>query len=73
MEKHVGGKGTMLQLTAKLALTRQELAHLWAGGILSVRIEGQGAETALELTYQEAEPTTGSRILYRRIGAEESA
>lgn len=73
MDGRVEGKGTMLQLTAKLALTRQELAHLWAGGILSVRMEGQGAEAALELTYQEGALTRGSRILYRRIGAEESS
>ena len=58
------------EMKAQVALTRQEFAHLWSGGVLALRVAGRGVEIALEFTYQEAPPTRGTRLLLRRIELE---
>ena len=55
------------EVKARVALTRHEFAHLWSGGVLSLKLAGRGVEVALDLTYQEAPPTRGTRLLLRRI------
>ena len=55
------------ELRAQVSLTRQEFAHLWSGGVLALKVAGRGVEVALDLTYQEAPPTRGTRLLLRRI------
>lgn len=52
---------------ARLALTRQEFAHLWGGGVLTVKMASPGVEVTLEMTYQEAPPTRGTRFLLKRL------
>ncbi len=58
-----------LELRATVRLTRAELAHLWHGGVLSLKVEGSGAEADLELRCPEAEAGRGSRILIKRVEA----
>jgi hypothetical protein len=58
------------EVKARVALTRQEFAHLWSGGVLSLKLAGRGVEVALDLTYQEAPPTRGTRLLLRRVELE---
>ena len=55
------------ELRAQVSLTRHEFAHLWSGGILALKVAGRGVEVALDLTYQEAPPTRGTRLLLKRI------
>ncbi len=59
-----------IEIRATVRLTRAELAHLWHGGVLSLKIEGPGGEADLELRCPEAEMGRGSRILIKRISAE---
>ena len=59
--------GTPAELQAKIRLTKAEIAHLWSGGILSLKIEGPGAYADLELRCSEVEPERGMRILIRRV------
>ncbi len=59
-----------IEIRATVRLTRVELAHLWHGGVLSLKIEGAGGEADLELRCPEAEMKRGSRILIKRISAE---
>jgi hypothetical protein len=59
-----------VELKVAVALTRQEFAHLWSGGVLALKVAGRGVEMALDLTYQEAPPTRGTRLLIKRVDAE---
>ncbi len=52
---------------AQVSLTRHEFAHLWSGGVLTLKVGGRGREVALDLTYQEAPPTRRTRVLLKRI------
>jgi len=62
--------GSPSELRAKISLTKREIAHLWNGGILSLKVEGPGVEADLELRCPETEPDRGTRILIKRVSAE---
>ena len=55
------------EIKARVSLTRHEFAHLWSGGVLSLKVAGRGVEVALDMTYQEAPPTRGVRYLVKRV------
>jgi hypothetical protein len=59
-----------IELRATVRLTRAEVAHLWHGGVLSLKIEGEGAEADVEVRCPEAETEPGSRIRIKRVSAE---
>lgn len=59
-----------IEIRATVRLTRAEVAHLWQGGVLSLKVEGQGAEADLELRCPEAETDRRSRILIKRVSAD---
>ena len=61
---------TPSELRAKVHLTRNEIAHLWNGGVLSLNIEGRGIEADIEVRCPEAQSDRGIRILVRRVPAE---
>jgi len=54
-------------MKAQVSLTRHEFAHLWSGGVLTLKLAGRGVEVTLELSYQEAPATRGARFLIKRI------
>lgn len=56
-----------VELHAKVKLTRAEIAHLWNGGVLSLKVEGRDAEADLELRCPAAETDRGTRILVKRV------
>ena len=58
------------ELRAAVRLSRHEIAHLWHGGILSLKVEAPGVEADLELRCAEAETERGTRILIKRVSAE---
>lgn len=62
-----------VELRARVRLTRAEVAHLWHGGVLSLKVEGEAAEADLELSCPEAESDRGTRILIKRVTAEPAA
>ena len=62
--------GSPAELRAKVKLTKHEIAHLWNGGVLSLKVEGSGIEADLELRCPEAESDRGTRILIKRVTAE---
>lgn len=64
------GPGPSVELRAKVRLSRKEIAHLWGGGVLSLKVEGPGVDADLELSCPEAEPERGTRILIKRVSAE---
>lgn len=64
------GPVSSAELRAKIRLSRKEIAHVWNGGVLSLKVEGPGMEADLELTCSEAEPERGMRIIIKRVSAE---
>jgi hypothetical protein len=62
--------GSPAELRAKVHLTKNEIAHLWNGGVLSLKVEGSGVEADLELRCPEAVSDRGTRILIKRVTAE---
>ncbi len=55
------------EVSAKLALTREEIAHIYHGGVISVKIKGKGTETSVEISCLDAPPTRGTRIRFKHI------
>lgn len=64
------GVGSPAELRAKVNLTKNEVAHLWNGGVLSLKVEGSGVEADIELRCPEAQTDRGTRILIKRVAAE---
>jgi hypothetical protein len=62
--------GSPAELRGKVNLTKNEIAHLWHGGVLSLKIEGSGVEADLEFRCPEALSDRGTRILIKRVTAE---
>ena len=62
--------GSPAELRAKVNLTKNEIVHLWNGGVLSLKIEGRGIEADIEFRCPEAQSERGTRILVRRVPAE---
>jgi len=67
MSRDVASSG---ELRAKVNLTRNEIAHLWNGGVLSLKVEGPEAEADLELRCSGAVSDRGTRILIKRVTAD---
>jgi len=57
-------------LNAKLPLSREEIAHLYRGGILSVKIKGKENDASLEISCNEVPEQRGTRIRFKTIDAE---
>ena len=66
----MGGSEEGVDLRVEAALTRHEFAHLWSGGVLVLKMAGKGVELTLDLSYQEAPPTRGTRVLIKRVGVD---
>ena len=62
--------GVPTELRARVKLTKSKIAHLWNGGVLSLKVEGTGVEADIELRCPEAESDRGTRILIKRVSAE---
>lgn len=58
------------ELTAKLILSREEVAHLYHGGILSVKIKGKESEASVEISCWDAPEQRGTRIRFKTIEGE---
>jgi hypothetical protein len=57
-------------LTAKLVLSRQEIVHLYQGGVLSVKIRGKGREDKVEISCGDVPEQRGTRIRFKTVEAE---
>lgn len=57
-------------LIAKLVLTREEIAHLYHGGVLSVKIKGKDGDASVEISCGEIPEQRGTRIRFKTINAE---
>jgi hypothetical protein len=65
------GKDLMANdLIAKLVLSKEEIVHLYQGGVLSVRIKGKDREVLVEISSGEVPEQKRTRIRFKRIDAE---
>jgi hypothetical protein len=55
------------EISAKVTLTREEIAHIYQGGVLSVKIRGKDADASVEISCADAPPTRGTRIRFKHI------
>ena len=58
------------RISATVSLTRDELVHLFSGGVLKLSIKGKEAEASVEVSCLDAPPTRGTRIRFKTIVAE---
>jgi hypothetical protein len=58
------------RISATISLTKDEILHIYSGGVLNVRIRGKEAEAAIELSSSDAPPTRATRIRFKTITAE---
>jgi hypothetical protein len=58
------------RISATVSLTRDELVHLYSGGVLKLSIKGKEAEASVEVSCLDAPPTRGTRIRFKTIVAE---
>ena len=61
---------TPTELRASIRLTKNEIAHLWHGGILSLKVEAPDGEADFELRRSEVESERGTRILIKRVNTQ---
>lgn len=65
------GKDRMTEdLIAKLVLSKEEIVHLYQGGVLSVKIKGKDREASVEISCWEVPERRGRRIRFKNIDAE---
>ena len=59
------GENEMLKdLIAKLVLSKEEITHLYQGGVLSVKIKGKDTEVSVEISCKEFSEPQGTRIRF---------
>ena len=56
-------------LIAKLILSKEEIAHLYQGGVLSVKIKGKDTDVSVEISCREVSERKSTRIRFRTIDA----
>jgi hypothetical protein len=59
-----------IDISGKVALTREEIAHIYGGGVLSVKIKGEEADASVEISCVDALPTKGTRIRFKQVNAD---
>ena len=58
------------ELIAKIALAKEEIAHLYQGGVMSVKIKGKDRDVSVEISCREVSERKGTRIRFKTIDAE---
>ena len=58
------------RVSATVSLTKDEIVHLYSGGVLNLKIKGREAEALIELSSSDAPPTRATRIRFKTITAE---
>ncbi len=57
-------------LIVKLVLSKEEIVHLYQGGVLSVKIKGKDRDASVEISCGEVPEQKGTRIRFKTIDAE---
>jgi hypothetical protein len=66
-----GGKEEMTpRISTAIVLTKDEIIHLYTGGVLNLQIKGKKAEASIEISCSDVPPTRATRIRFKTITAE---
>jgi hypothetical protein len=57
-------------LIAKLVLSKEDIVHLYQGGVLSVKIKGKDRDASVEISCGEVSERKGTRIRFKIVDAE---
>ncbi len=57
-------------ITAKVTLSKEDIIHLYHGGVLSVKIKGKEGNASLEIYCDEIPEKRSTRIRFKNIDAE---
>jgi hypothetical protein len=56
-----------VDISAKLALTREEIAYIYQGGVMSVRVKANEGDATLEISCVESPPSRQTHIRFKHI------
>jgi hypothetical protein len=59
----------MQEIDAALVLTREDIAYLWNGGTLAVKIDTPGTKVSIDVSSTPAEGRRRQRVRIKRIEA----
>jgi hypothetical protein len=57
-------------LIVKIALSKEEISHLYQGGVLSIKVKGKGTDASVEISCREVSERKGARMRFKTIDAE---
>lgn len=57
-------------IIAKINLSKEDIIHLYSGGVLSVKIKGKEGNASLEIYCDEIPEKRSTRIRFKNIDAE---
>jgi hypothetical protein len=58
------------RISAHVSLTKDEIIHLYSGGLLNLTIKGREAEARIELSCSDAPHMRSSRIRFKTISTD---
>ena len=59
----------MQEIEAKLVLTQEDVAYLWNGGILALKIDGADSKVSVEVSCSHVTDSKRQRVRIKRIQA----
>ncbi|MBM3226747.1 MAG: hypothetical protein FJZ47_23535 [Candidatus Tectomicrobia bacterium] len=59
----------MEEITAKLVLSQEEIAYLWQGGLLAVKIDAPELKVSLDLSTSRPAETRRQSVRIKRVPA----
>ena len=59
----------MEEITAKLVLTQEEIAYIWHGGMLAVKIDAPDLKVSLDLSTSLASDSRRQNVRIKRVPA----
>ncbi len=57
-------------LIGKIVLSKEEIVHLYQGGVLSIKIKGRDSDASVEISCGEVPEQRGTRIRFKTVEAE---
>jgi hypothetical protein len=59
----------MQEIEATLVLTREEIAYIWNGGTLAVKVDAPGVKVSLDLSYSQGGDGRRQSVRIKRVQA----
>jgi hypothetical protein len=63
----------MQEIAAKLVLTQEDVAYIWHGGTLAVKIDGAEAKVSVDIACSQSSDSKRQSVRIKRIQAKRQA